>query len=91
MVENVIELDSSVGVREQDYVLSLQKLYTGGDQVQWLVLQGDQLSQSAWDGEGQDTGSAGFELGKSGLEYPDNLDLNSSSTTYQLCDSVLYL
>ena len=69
-----------------------QKLYTGGDQVQWLVLQGDQLSQSAWDGEGaQDTGCAGLKLGKSGARVPDNLDLNSSSTTYQLCDSVLYL
>lgn len=60
--------------------------------MQWLLLQDDQLSPSAWNGEGaQDTGCAGLKLGKSGARVPDNLDLNSSSTTYQLCDSVLYL
>ena len=64
----------------------------GGDQVQWLLLQDDQLSPSAWNGDGaQDTGCAGLKLAKSGARVPDNLDLNSSSTTYQLCDSVLYL
>lgn len=61
--------------------------------MQWLVLQDDQLSPSAWNGEdAQNTGCAGLKLESQGLaREPDNLDLNSSSTTYQLCDSVLYL
>lgn len=56
--------------------------------MQWLVLQGDQLSQSAWNWEGPGHWKCRFELGKSGLGYLTtwlDLVLHPSMCETQFC------